>query len=73
MSEEDMQALDAAQGAEAGQLFLEQMIVHHEGAVEMAQTQVDEGENADAVAMAQEIVETQQAEISTMEDLLASS
>lgn len=73
MSEEDMQALDAAQGAEAGQLFLEQMIVHHEGAVEMAQTQVDEGGNADAVAMAQEIVETQQAEISTMEDLLASS
>ncbi|QUC00705.1 DUF305 domain-containing protein [Cellulosimicrobium cellulans] len=73
MSEEDMQALDAAQGAEAGQLFLEQMIVHHEGAVEMAQTQVDEGENADAVAMAQEIVESQQAEISTMEDLLASS
>ncbi len=73
MSEEDMQALDAAQGAEAGQLFLEQMIVHHEGAVEMAQTQVDEGENADAVAMAQEIVETQQAEISTMEDLLAAS
>lgn len=72
MSEEDMQALDAAEDAEAG-LFLEQMIVHHEGAVEMAQTQVDEGENEDAVAMAQEIVETQQAEISTMEDLLASS
>jgi uncharacterized protein (DUF305 family) len=72
MSEEDMQALDAAQGAEAGQLFLEQMIVHHEGAVEMAQTEVAEGENEDAVAMAQEIVETQQAEISTMEDLLAS-
>ena len=72
MSEEDMEALDAARGAEAGQLFLEQMIVHHEGAVEMAQTQIDEGENADAVAMAQEIVETQQAEISTMEDLPAS-
>lgn len=72
MSEEDMQALDAAQGAEAGQLFLEQMIVHHEGAVEMAQTEVAEGENADAVAMAQEIVETQQAEISTMADLLTS-
>ena len=48
------------------------MIVHHEGAVEMAQTEVAEGEKVDAVAMAQEIVETQQAEISTMEDLLAS-
>ncbi|MBD8080367.1 DUF305 domain-containing protein [Cellulosimicrobium arenosum] len=72
MSDEDMQALQDAQGAEAGRLFLEQMIVHHQGAIEMAQTEVDEGKNEDAVAMAQQIVDTQQAEISTMEDLLAS-
>ncbi|WP_409142027.1 DUF305 domain-containing protein [Cellulosimicrobium sp. RS] len=72
MSEEDMQALQDAQGAEAGRLFLEQMIVHHQGAIEMAQTEVDEGKHEDAVAMAQQIVETQQDEISTMEDLLAS-
>jgi uncharacterized protein (DUF305 family) len=72
MSEEDMQALQGAQGAEAGRLFLEQMIVHHQGAIEMAQIEVDEGKNEDAVAMAQQIVDTQQAEISTMEDLLAS-
>jgi uncharacterized protein (DUF305 family) len=72
MGEEDMQALQDAQGAEAGRLFLEQMIVHHQGAIEMAQVQVDEGRHDDAVAMAQQIVETQQAEISTMEDLLAS-
>ncbi|WP_454730383.1 DUF305 domain-containing protein [Cellulosimicrobium protaetiae] len=72
MSEEDMQALQDAQGAEAGRLFLEQMIVHHQGAIEMAQIEVDEGKNEDAVAMAQQIVDTQQAEISTMEDLLAS-
>ncbi|WP_435737694.1 DUF305 domain-containing protein [Cellulosimicrobium sp. PMB13] len=72
MSDEDMQALQDAQGAEAGRLYLEQMIVHHQGAIEMAQTEVDEGKNEDAVAMAQQIVDTQQAEISTMEDLLAS-
>ncbi len=71
MSDEDMQALQDAQGADAGRLFLEQMIVHHQGAVEMAQTEVGDGKNEDAVAMAQQIVDTQQAEISTMEDLLA--
>jgi len=72
MSEEDMTALQDAQGAEAGRLFLEQMIVHHQGAIEMAQAEVDSGKNEDAVAMAQQIVDTQQAEISTMENLLAS-
>ena len=36
MSDGDMAALEAADGAEAARLFLEQMIVHHEGAIEMA-------------------------------------
>jgi uncharacterized protein (DUF305 family) len=71
MSEDDMQALDEAQGAEAQRLFLEQMIAHHKGAIEMAQTEVEDGENPQAVAMAQTIVETQSSEIETMEDLLA--
>jgi uncharacterized protein (DUF305 family) len=72
MSEEDMAALDAAKGAEAERLFLEQMIQHHGGAIVMAQTEVDDGEDPDAVAMAENIVSTQQAEIDQMEDLLAS-
>jgi uncharacterized protein (DUF305 family) len=72
MSEEDMGALDAAKGEEAERLFLEQMIQHHTGAIEMAQTEVDDGENPDAVAMAENIISTQQAEIDQMEDLLAS-
>jgi uncharacterized protein (DUF305 family) len=72
MSEEDMAALEAATGTEAERLFLEQMIQHHTGAIEMAQTEVDDGENPDAVAMAENIVSTQQAEIDQMEDLLAS-
>ncbi|MFC7876175.1 DUF305 domain-containing protein [Isoptericola sp. NPDC057391] len=71
MSAEDMQALEDARGSEAGRLFLSQMISHHQGAVAMAQTEIDEGENPDAIAMAKDIVETQQAEISTMNDLLA--
>jgi uncharacterized protein (DUF305 family) len=36
MSEEDLDALKAANGAEATKLFLEGMIEHHQGAVEMA-------------------------------------
>lgn len=71
MSDEDMQSLDAATGADASRLFLEQMTMHHEGAITMAQDEVDNGQNADAVALAQTIVETQTAEIATMQELLA--
>ena len=72
MSDEDMSSLESATGAEAETLFLEQMMKHHEGAVEMAQTEVDEGQNADAIDMANTIVQTQTEEIATMQDLLAS-
>ena len=72
MTEEDMAALDAATGTEASRLFLEQMIVHHEGAVEMAQIEVDSGTNPDAVAMAQAIIDTQNIEIETMREILQS-
>lgn len=72
MTEEDMAALDAATGTEASRLFLEQMIVHHEGAVEMAQLQIDSGVNPDAVTMAQAIIDAQNVEIETMREILQS-
>nr|WP_105036019.1 DUF305 domain-containing protein [Cryobacterium aureum] len=72
MSDDDMMALQDASGVEASTLFLEQMTVHHEGAVAMAQLEIDDGENADAQAMAATIVETQTAEIAVMAELLAS-
>ncbi|GAA4045279.1 DUF305 domain-containing protein [Agromyces indicus] len=71
MSDEDMAQLEDASGAEASRLFLEQMILHHEGAIQMAEYQVQEGENPDAVALAERIVEDQTEEIATMQDLLA--
>jgi len=71
MSEEDMADLEAATGIEASRLFLEQMTVHHEGAVEMAQVQVDEGEDPDATALAEKIIEDQNAELELMDELLA--
>lgn len=36
MSQEDMTALEEAQGTGAARLYLEQMTAHHEGAVDMA-------------------------------------
>ena len=70
MSEEDMTALEDASGPAASSLFLEQMIVHHEGAIEMAQAQLTDGQNPDAVELAQKIINDQTAEIAEMEQLL---
>ena len=71
MSDEEMGDLDAASGEEASRLFLEQMTEHHNGAIEMAQTELDEGEYPDAVELAQTIIDAQQAEIDEMQGILA--
>ena len=70
MTEEDMDALEAAEGAEASRLFLEQMIEHHEGAIEMAEAQVADGEDPEMVALAESIIQSQTAEIAEMQELL---
>lgn len=70
MSETDMTALESATGPEASRLFLEQMIEHHQGAIAMAQTEAGAGQNADALALAQTIIDAQTAEITTMQDIL---
>jgi uncharacterized protein (DUF305 family) len=71
MSDDDMAALEAASGEDASALFLEQMIEHHEGAIEMAEQELDNGDNADALELAQQIFDAQTAEIAEMQDLLA--
>lgn len=70
MSDADMTALESATGAEASRLFLEQMTQHHQGAIDMAQMELDTGQNADALALAQTIIDAQTAEIATMRDIL---
>lgn len=70
MSEEDMTALEAADGKEASRLFLEQMIVHHQGAIAMARQQLAMGVNPDATKLAKAIVSAQEKEIATMTELL---
>lgn len=70
MSEQDFDDLDAAQGSAFERMWLSMMIAHHEGAVEMSEVQLEEGEYADALALAESIIESQQAEIEEMETLL---
>ena len=72
MSQADMDALNNASGAEAGKLFLTQMVQHHNGAIDMAKVQVSNGKNPDAVALAEKVVTDQAAEIATMQSLIAS-
>lgn len=70
MSDADMESLGTASGAEFDQMFLEMMIEHHTGAIEMAKTEQQDGENPDAIALAEKIEADQTAEIAQMEDLL---
>ncbi|CAL9333703.1 hypothetical protein SUDANB121_00136 [Nocardiopsis dassonvillei] len=69
LSEEQMAELEAAGGEEFDRLFLEYMIAHHEGAVAMAEAELADGVNDDARALAQEIVDAQEAEIAEMRGL----
>lgn len=71
MSEGDMTALEHSGAVTAGKLYLEQMIQHHEGAVTMAETEVKNGSNKGAVALAKSIVRSQTAETTEMKSLLA--
>jgi uncharacterized protein (DUF305 family) len=70
MSADDMEALADADGAEASRLFLEQMIEHHEGAIEMAQYLLDDGENGEVRRLGEAIITAQEAEIELMRELL---
>ena len=71
MGDADLNKLEAAQGTEAAKLFLTGMIAHHQGAVMMAQTEMSQGKNADAIKLSKDIVTAQEAEIKEMQHLPA--
>lgn len=73
MTVEEMTKLNGASGAEFDRMWLDMMIKHHQGAVEMAKTAQDKGGNADAKNLAQAIITAQQAEITEMQGLLKQS
>lgn len=70
LSEEQLAALTDAQGAEFDRLYLEGMIEHHEGAVQMAQNAIDSGGNAAVITLAKQQVAVQTAEIAQMKQML---
>ncbi|MFD6399379.1 DUF305 domain-containing protein [Nocardia sp. NPDC060249] len=70
MTDAQMSSLQAANGADFDRQWLEMMIAHHEGAVEMAQTELNAGVNPQSRQLATAIVADQEAEIATMRGML---
>jgi uncharacterized protein (DUF305 family) len=69
LSEEELKKLEAASGAEFDKLFLESMIEHHLGAIEMTRP-IENSSNPRVAKLAKAIIETQQQEIELMRELL---
>ena len=67
---EQIRALETSTGVEAERLFLELMIAHHRGAIEMAYAALARSSNGVVVPFAESIVESQSGEIILMEDML---
>jgi uncharacterized protein (DUF305 family) len=70
MSAEQMTALEDASDAEFEALWLSMMIEHHQGAVEMAEEVLERGEHEPTASLAGDVIEAQESEIETMEELL---
>ena len=70
MSDADMTKLSKLTGAAFDREFLTMMTAHHNGAIEMARTQLAQGQYQPAKALAQHIITSQTAEIATMKTLL---
>lgn len=70
VSSVELAALNDAEGNAADRLYLELMITHHEGAIAMARSEVDAGQNSFAGDFAQGIMSSQQREIDVMRTML---
>lgn len=63
-----MATLDGKTGDEFDKAFLSEMIVHHQGAVEMAQAVLDTSKKPELIKLANEIITAQTKEIKMMQD-----
>ena len=72
MSDTDMAKLGRATGPTFDQMWLKGMIAHHEGAVEMANTEIAKGKSGDAINLAKSIKAAQTKEIAKMKKMLGS-
>lgn len=72
MSPQELRKLDGTRGDAFQDMWLRMMIEHHEGAIEMAEVEQEDGAFEPAVKMADKIERTQTAQIEQMEELLDS-
>jgi len=70
MTAEQMDALAATTGTEFDPMWLEMMIAHHEGAIIQSQTVKANGSDPAVLALADQIITAQKAEITEMQALL---
>jgi uncharacterized protein (DUF305 family) len=70
MTPEQMREMRDSDTDKAQVMYLEGMIEHHKGAIRMADAEIIDGENTEAIAMARSIVTSQQEEITTMQAIL---
>jgi uncharacterized protein (DUF305 family) len=67
MTEEQMQQLAAAKGEAFDTLWLQMMIEHHEGAIQMAEQVKATSSNQQVITLADAIIAAQKKEIATMQ------
>ena len=69
LDEQEIADLKSASGKDFDRLFLEGMIKHHEGAIDMA-GMIDDSKNQEVSDLGKAIIDAQSAEIKVMQELL---
>lgn len=64
--------LSGKTGDEFDKVFLEEMIIHHQGAVDMAELVLENSDRVELRQLAEDIIKLQKAEIDTMQNWLTS-
>lgn len=70
-SQQDMRLLGEAEGVQAERLFLELMIAHHAGGIQMAERAAQDAAQPEVRALAEAMAASQEVETAALEDLLA--
>jgi uncharacterized protein (DUF305 family) len=67
MDDAEMEELRELEGDEFDRRFMEAMIVHHQGAIDMAERVLSEGQDDEVAGLAQLVIDAQQGEIEQMQ------
>jgi uncharacterized protein (DUF305 family) len=70
MSAQEMTDLSAAKGSAFDRMWLQMMVRHHEGAIDMAETAFAKGVSPDTRKLARSIIDSQSREIAEMRSIL---